>query len=54
MEDKKAVEALIPIDSLRLTLIFIFNNYYYQRKEFMLYSFYDYIKLISDIKYNIK
>lgn len=32
----------------------ILNNYYYQRKDFQLYFFYDYVKVISCMKYSIR
>lgn len=54
VEDKEATESFIFFDISLIMPTSIFDNYNYRGKELELYSFYNYIKAISHIKYSAK
>ena len=53
-KDKEFVESIIFFNTLIIMPTFIFDNYFYQRKKLELFSFYDYLKVISRVKYSIR
>lgn len=54
IEDEGAAERFILFDKSTIIPIFVFDNYYYQEKELQSYFFYDYMKVISCVKYNTR
>lgn len=54
VEDEETTESLIPFSISTMILTSIFDNYYYWGKKLELYFFYNYIKIISRIKYNTR
>lgn len=53
-KDKEVVESFIPFGISIMIPTFIFDNYYYWEKELELYFFYDYMKIISCMKYSTR
>lgn len=53
-ENEDDAETPILFGSSRLIPTFFFNNYYYQEKDLKYYLFYDYIKVISCMKYKTR
>lgn len=53
-KDEDIAKYLILFGASRMMLASLFHNYYYQGEDLKLYFFYDYIKVISYMKYNIR
>lgn len=54
VEDEENVDALVLLDNLRMISRSVFDDYYYQGKELESYFFYNYMKVISHIKYSAR
>lgn len=53
-KDEDVTKRFILFDKSTTISIFIFDDYYYQKKKFELYFFYNYIKVIFSIKYSTR
>lgn len=54
VEDEESVDPLVPLDNLRMIPRSVFDDYYYRRKKLESYFFYNYMKVISHIKYSAR
>ncbi len=54
VEDKEAADSLIPFGTSTMMPTPILDNYHYWGEEVESYSFYDYIKTISCVKYSAR
>lgn len=53
-ENEEVVDAFILLDNLKMMPIYVFNDYCYLKKKLKSHFFYDYINLISCIKYSAR